>query len=202
MKTTTTTKAAVVTSIWKMCKKMQPNRFLESKPNPKKPNLFLEAELTADRTPAKEPNLWKREGEALTSPGHPLTNLTTVKLSRKRCPKTSGRTCVESMLCKVHPELYITPLTQPIMNAPDLYHFRMLGILCCLEAEESRMVVCGLVGWSDLIWSGCLVLRWWSVLMVWFGGSDDGLLWYSDVVVWAGVRFDGIVTWLSVEVCL
>ena len=45
VKTTTTTKEAVAKSIWKMCKKMQPNRFLESKPNPKKPNLFLEAEL-------------------------------------------------------------------------------------------------------------------------------------------------------------
>ena len=190
---TTTTKAAVAKSIWKMCKKMQPNRFLESKPNPKKPNLFLEAELTADRTPAKEPILWKREGEALTSPGNPLANITTVKLSRKKIPETSGRTCVESMLCKVHPELYITPLTQPIMNAPDLYHFRMLFILCCLEAEKSRMVACDLVGWSDLNWlSGLMVVV-----------CSDGRIWWSGLtMVWAGVRFDGIVSWLSVEVYL
>ena len=40
---------------------------------------------------------------------------------------------MESMLCKVHPELYIPPLTQPIKNAPDLYHFKGLGMLFCLE---------------------------------------------------------------------
>ena len=171
MKTTTTTKAAVVTSIWKMCKKMQPNRFLESKPNPKKPNLFLKAELTADRTPAKEPILWKREGEVLTNPGNPLANLTTVKA--KKIPETLGRTCVESMLCKVHPELYIPPLTQPIMNAPDLYHFKRLGMLFCFG---DACLWSGGVIWSDLVvWFDSGGLFWWSALVV---GSDDGLLWY------------------------
>ena len=109
--------------------KTRSNRFLEAEPNPKSRTYAV------DRTPAKEPNLWKRAGEALTSPGSPLTDLTTVKLSRKRCPKTSGRTCVESMLCKVHPELYIPPFTQPIKNAPDLCHFRRLAMLCWFEAE-------------------------------------------------------------------
>ena len=46
-----------------------------------------------DRTPAKQPKFEKREGEALTSPGNPLTNITTIKLSRKK-PKTSSRRCV------------------------------------------------------------------------------------------------------------
>ena len=156
--------------------KTRSNRFLEAKPNPKSRT------YVADRTPAKEPNLWKRAGEALTSPGSPLTDLTTVKLSRKRCPKTSGRTCVESMLCKVHPELYIPPLTQPTNNAPDLYHFTRLGVLCWFELEQSWMVVCG------LIWSGGLVWRWsnvgvgaWSELW-----PDVRLIWLSVVVVWSG----------------
>ena len=133
--TTTTRKAAVVTSIWKGAKRcsrtvsLNRSRIQKAEPIPKSRTLI------ADRTPAKEPNLWKREGEALTSPGNPLANLTTVKLSRKKIPETSGRTCVESMLCKVHPELYIPPLTQPIKNAPDLYHFKRLGMLCWLEAE-------------------------------------------------------------------
>ena len=35
----------------------------------------------------------------------PLTDLTTIKLSRIRSPWTSGRRCVYSMLCKVHPVL-------------------------------------------------------------------------------------------------
>ena len=83
------------------------------------------------------------------------------------------------MLCKVHPEHYIPPLTQPIKNAPDLYHFKGLGMLFCLEAEESRMLVCGLVGWSDLIW--------WSGLAVVV--CSDGLIWWSGpTMVWCGIR--------------
>ena len=172
---------------------MQPNRFLESKPNPKKPNLFLKAELTADRTPAKEPILWKREGEVLTNPGNPLANLTTVKA--KKIPETLGRTCVESMLCKVHPELYIPPLTQPIRNAPDLCHFKRLGLLFCLR--DAGLWPDAVI-WSDLVvWFGS-----WSrsVLMVWFGGrvwrwsvvvlGCGGLI--SDLIVWSG----GLLDWL------
>ena len=64
--------------------KTRPNLFLEAEPNPKSRT------YVADRTPAKEPNLRKREGEALTSPGHPLTNLTTVKLSRKKMSENLG----------------------------------------------------------------------------------------------------------------
>ena len=116
----------------------------------------------------------KREGEALTSPGNPLANLTTVKLSRIRSPETSSRTCVESMLCKVHPELYIPPLTQPIRNAPDLYHFSRLGVLCWFGAEQSGVYCCGLTDSGGLVW------RWrWS----------DGLIWLSGLtMVWRGIR--------------
>ena len=41
-----------------------------------------------------------------------------------------------------------TPMTQPTNNAPDLYHFTKLGVLCLFEVEQPRMVVC----WADLIW--------------------------------------------------
>ena len=206
--TTTTTKSGGESI--KKAQKTRPNRFLEAEPNPKSRT------YVADRTPAKEPNLWKREGEALTSPGHPLTNLTTVKLSQKRCPKTSGRTCVESMLCKVHPELYIPPLTQPTNNAPDLYHFTRLGVLCWFEVEQSRMVVC----WADLIWWSGLAVVVWSdglILVVW---SDDGLvwelvhglicgrdlslIWLAGVMVWSGADLMdcccGLVPWPNPEV--
>ena len=54
---------------------------IEAEPIPKSRTLI------ADRTPAKKPILWKREGEALTSPGNPLTNLSTIKLSRKKVRK-------------------------------------------------------------------------------------------------------------------
>ena len=111
---------------------------------PKMPNRIQKAESilksrtpVADRTPAKEPNLWKRggEGRPLPARGAPLNKLTTIKLSRKKKSESSGRKCVESMLCKVHPELYLPPLTQPIKNAPNLYHFKRLGMLCWLDAE-------------------------------------------------------------------
>ena len=52
-----------------------------------------------DRIPAKQPKFEKREGEALTSPGNPPTNLTTIKLSRKKKPKTWSRRCVCVLKC-------------------------------------------------------------------------------------------------------
>ena len=110
--------------------KTRPNCFLEAKPNPKSRT------YVADRTPAKEPNLWKREGEALTSPGHPLTNLTTVKLSRKKMSENLGpNVCGKYALQGSSRALYIPPLTQPTKNAPDLYNFRKLGVLCWFDAE-------------------------------------------------------------------
>ena len=103
------------------------------------------------------------------------------------------------MLCKVHPELYIPPLTQPTNNAPDLYHFTRLGVLCWFEVEQPWMVVCG------LIWSGGLVWRWsdvgvdaWSDLW-----PDLRLVWLSIVVVWSGADLMdcrcGLVPWPNLE---
>ena len=144
------------------------------------PNRILKAEIESlTEHLQRNPTYEKREGEALTRPGNPLTNLTTVKLNRIRSPETSGRTCVESMLCKVHPELYIPSLTQPTRNAPNLYHFRRLGVLCWLEAESGMVVWCwSLLWWADLI--GCWVVWpgrrvWWSALVGW----SDGRIWWS-----------------------
>ena len=157
------------------------------------PNRILKAEIDSlTEHLQRNPTYEKREGEALTSPGNPLANLTTVKLSRIRSPETSGRRCVESMLCKVHPELYITPLTQPIRNAPNLYQFKRLGVLCWLEAESKMVFWCGTlilwvglvvcssgriwlaVGWSDLV-GGSGVLLQLAGVVVW----SDGRIWWS-----------------------
>ena len=103
------------------------------------------------------------------------------------------------MLCKVHPELYIPPLTQPTNNAPDLYHFTRLGVLCWFEVEQPWMVVCG------LIWSGSLVWRWsgvgvgtWSDLW-----PDLRLIWLSGVLVWSGEDLMacrcGLLPWPNLE---
>ena len=159
------------------------------------PSRILKAELMTEHL-QRNPTNEKGKGRPLPARETTLTNLTTVKLSRKRCPKISGRTCVESMLCKVHPELYIPPLTQPIMNAPNLYHFTRLGVLCWFEVKLQRMVVC----WTDLIWWSDLTMGWcgnwcmaWSVvgcethLIVWCGGliwgGSYGLLMRSGSMV-------------------
>jgi len=54
-----------------------------------------------DRTPAKQPKFEKREGEALTSPGNPLTNITTIKLSRKKTEDFEPKVCVCFNVCFV-----------------------------------------------------------------------------------------------------
>ena len=110
------------------------------------------------------------------------------------------------MLCKVHPELYIPPLTQPIKNAPDLYHFKKLGMLFWLEDGGLWSVVCGLVcGWwsaDRMVWFGgrvvmivcCCIRMWWSDLgcdlLVWCDGLMywfHGLIWISAWGRWCGL---------------
>ena len=128
---TTMTTTTVAKSIWQ-CAKICSRRW--SRTESKKPSLFLKAEPLTEHL-QRNPTYEKGQGRPLPARGTPLANLTTIKLSRKKSPENSGRKCVESMLCKVHPELYIPPFTQPIRNTPDLYHFKRLGILCWLEAE-------------------------------------------------------------------
>ena len=148
------------------------------------PSRILKAEIDSlTEHLQRNPTYEKREGEALTSPGNPLANLTTVKLSRIRSPETSGRKCVESMLCKVHPELYIPSLTHPTRNAPNLYPFKRLGVLCWFEAESRMVFWCGsLIWWADLV--GCWLVwlgRWvWRSALV---GCCSCLVWRLDLVV-------------------
>ena len=96
------------------------------------------------------------------------------------------------MLCKVHPELYIPPLTQPIRNAPNLYHFTRLGVLCCADLRLSSQ------GWLSvrLIYSGGVILVVWSHDgLVWkFGGFGLG----SDLMDCSG----GLISWSNLDVFL
>ena len=71
--------------------------------------------LIVDRIPAKQPKFEKKKGKGRTLPaqGSPLANLTTIKLSRKRSLRTSSRKCVESMHCKVQPELFTLTTLDP-----------------------------------------------------------------------------------------
>ena len=148
------------------------------------PSRILKAEIDSlTEHLQRNPTYEKREGETLTSPGNPLTNVTTVKLNGIRSLETSGRTCVESMLCKVHPELYIPSLTQPTRNAPNLYPFKRLGVLCWFEAESRMVFWCGsLIWWADLV--GCWLVwlgRWvWRSALV---GCCSCLDERSDLVV-------------------
>ena len=52
-----------------------------------------------DRIPAKQPKFEKREGEALTNPGNPLTTITTIKLSRKKTEDFEPKVCVCFLKC-------------------------------------------------------------------------------------------------------
>ena len=56
--------------------------------------VFEKPNPIVDRIPAKQPKFEKREGEALTNPGNPLTNITTIKLSRKKTEDFEPKVCV------------------------------------------------------------------------------------------------------------
>ena len=129
----------------------------------RKPNLFLKAKLLLlNEHLQRKPSYGKGKGRPLPAQGTPLANLTTIKLSRKKVQKIRPKVC--GMLCKVHPELYIPPLTQPIKNAPDLYHFKKLGMMFWLE--------------DGGLWSGLWVVVCWSDGLIWWSGRDDSLLLY------------------------
>ena len=119
----------------KKAQKTRPNRFLEAEPNPKSRT------YVADRTPAKEPNLRKREGKALTSPGNPLTNLTIIKLSRKKVQKFQAE-----RVWKVCFARFIQSSIYPPLPNPQTMH------LTCTSSRGG--VCCAHLKW---IWSGGLV---------------------------------------------
>ena len=101
-----------------------PNRIQKAEPIAKSRNRI------ADRTPAKEPILREREGEALTSPGNPLANLTTINLSRKRVRKLQAERVWKVCFARFIQSSMYPPRPKPTKNAPDLYHFKRLGMLC------------------------------------------------------------------------
>ena len=145
----------------------------------------------------RNPTYEKGQGRPLPAQGTQLANLTTVKLSRKKMsenlrPNVCGKYALQGSSRALYTLLY--PTTN---NAPDLYHFTRLGVLCLFEVEQSRMVVC----WADLIWCSGVTMVWcsrwcmvWSVvrsetrLIVWcggliWGGSFYGLLMRSGSMV-------------------
>ena len=134
-------------------------------------NLFEKAELLSLPNTCKATQEWKREGEALTSPGNPLTNLTTIKLSRKRSPGTSSRTCVDSMRCKVHPELFLLTSLNPTHK----------GTIWpgCLEVGRSVQSCGWLISWEV----GGLVMVWSEVCFV-----ENSLVWGLLRGKWSGLE--------------
>ena len=145
----------------------------------------------------RNPTYEKGKGRPLPAQGAQLANLTTIKLSRKKSPETSGRTCVESMLCKVHPELYIPSLDPTHKECTWPVPFQEVGYAVLIG---SWVVKYGVLWSGGVIWSGSLDCRWWCDLMIWFGGrvvttvfcgirmwwSDLG----SDLIVWCGGLMD------------
>ena len=132
MRTTTVAK-----SIWQ-CAKICRRRW--SRTESKKPSLFLKAEPLTEHL-QRNPTYEKGQGRPLPAQGTPLTNLTIVKLSRIRRADASGRKCVNSMLCKVHPELYIPPFYPTHKECTKPVPFQEVGctqepcVLCWFEGE-------------------------------------------------------------------
>ena len=145
-------------------------------------NLFEKAELLSLPNTCKATQEWKREGEALTSPGNPLTNLTTIKLSRKRSSGTSSRTCVDSMRCKVHPELFLLTSLNPT-HKETIWPG-------CLEVGRSVQICGWLISWEV----GGLVMVWSEVCLV-----ENGLDWRS--AAWKMVWIGGLLRGKRSEVC-
>ena len=124
MKTTTTTTKTTAL-------KDATEPFRRCQTESKKPNLSLKAELLSlTEHLQRNPTYEKGKGRPLPARGAQLTKLLTIKLSRKKNsgvfrPKVCGKYTLQGssrVLC--------TPLTQPIKNAPNLYHFKRLGMLC------------------------------------------------------------------------
>ena len=141
----------------------------------------------------RNPTYEKGQGRPLPARGNPLTDLTTVKLNRKGCPKTSGRTCVESMLCKVHRELYIPPPPRPNPQTMHLTCTISWGWMYCADLKWSSQ------GWLSVgqIGSGMAVVVWSDgpILVVWCGswcmalsvvGSETTPIVWCGGLIWDG----------------
>ena len=124
--TTTTTK-----SIWQ-CAKICSRRW--SRTESKKPSLFLKAEPLTEHL-QRNPTYEKGQGRPLPAQGTPLTNLTTINLSRRRIRKLQDERVWKVCFARFIQSSMYPPRPKPIRKAPDLYHFKRLGMLCWLESE-------------------------------------------------------------------
>ena len=87
--------------------------------------VFEKPNPIVDRIPAKQPKFGKREGEVLTSPGSPLTNITTIKLSRKKTedfePKVSVCVCFKVCFVRfIQSSITLTSLDPTHKDEPNL----------------------------------------------------------------------------------
>ena len=137
----------------------------------------------------RNPSYEKREGEALTRPGNPLTNLTTIKLSRKKFRKLQAE-----RVWKVCFARFIQSSIYPPWPNPQWMHLTCTitrSWVCCADWKLSSQ------GWCTLVW--CCYLNWWSGLevVIWLSGGRvvKMALWPydlgSDLTVWCG----GLMDW-------
>ena len=141
----------------------------------------------------------KRAGEALTSPGNPLANLTTINLSRKRVrnffrPNVCGKYALQGSSRALY-----TPLDPTHKECTWPVPFQEAGYAVLIG---SWVVKDGVLWSGGVIWTGCLDWRWCCDLMVWFGGRVGTMvccgirMWWSDLgcdlIVWWG----GLIDWL------
>ena len=186
---------------------MQPNRFQDAKPNTKTEPIPKSRTLVAERTPAKEPNLWKRERGDPYQPGNPLTNLTTIKLSRKKNsevfrPKVCGKYALQGSSRALYTPLDPThkECTWPV-PVQEVGYSVLIGswvvrdgglwsdvaVEVCSDGliwwwSGLTMVCCGLI-WGR-IWSGVVWLE--AALIDWF----EGLVWRSTKQIWSDLDWE------------
>ena len=116
--------------------------------------VFEKPNPIVDRTPAKQPKSEEREGEALTSPGNPLTNITTIKLSRKKTEDFEPKVCV----CVCFKVCFV--------------RFIQISItLTSLDPTHKDEP-----GWQNSSLASCLEAGLWLKLTV---QEEGGLLWWS-----------------------
>ena len=141
----------------------------------------------------RNPTYEKREGEALTSPGHPLTNLTTVKLSRKKMSENLRPNVCGTYALQGSSRALYTPL--------DPTHEQCTWPVPSHEVGCAVLILVVWCGGGGLVWqwSGVGVGAWSDL---W---SDLRLVWLSDVVVWSGADhlmgcWCGLVPWPNLDV--
>ena len=152
---------------------MQPNRFLESKPNPKSRTVLLLLTEHLQRNPSNE----KGKGRPLPAQGTPLAKLSKLRLSRKKSGNFRPKVCGKYALQGSSRALY-TPLDPTHKECTWPVPFEGVGYAVLFGGWWSVVWWGDLILWSDLVVGLTMV---WCCISIWC--SDLGRNWWSGMMV-------------------